>query len=197
MGFEGIGASVKRKEDHRFLSGRGNYVDDINRPGQLYAVTTNPREATGDGLAMALRAGVAVADVEFMQFHPTALHHPAMPRPLLSEALRGHGAVLRDAAGVGARPNRSRRRTPSSRSTPSRPNTPSRTRPKRRLSSPSCRISALRRPAARPIRPTLPPRRQLTPLHPSRPVAEPSARPGSARSRPWPRSPRPAHCLSS
>jgi L-aspartate oxidase len=48
---------------------------------------------------MALRAGVAVADVEFMQFHPTALHHPAMPRPLLSEALRGHGALLRDAKG--------------------------------------------------------------------------------------------------
>src|SRR3546814_17898720 len=48
---------------------------------------------------MALRAGVAVADVEFEQFHPTALHHPAMPRPLLSEALRGHGALLRDAKG--------------------------------------------------------------------------------------------------
>ena len=67
--------------------------------GQLFAVTTNPAEATGDGLAMALRAGVPVADVEFMQFHPTALHHPAMPRPLLSEALRGHGALLRDAGG--------------------------------------------------------------------------------------------------
>ncbi|HUR49413.1 MAG TPA: L-aspartate oxidase [Acidimicrobiales bacterium] len=67
--------------------------------GQLYAVTTNPRQATGDAAAMALRASVAIADVEFMQFHPTALHHPAMPRPLLSEALRGHGAVLRDAAG--------------------------------------------------------------------------------------------------
>jgi len=67
--------------------------------GQLYAVTTNPPGATGDGLAMALRAGVAVADLEFVQFHPTALHHPAMPRPLLSEALRGHGAVLRDAKG--------------------------------------------------------------------------------------------------
>lgn len=67
--------------------------------GQLFAVTTNPAEATGDGLAMALRAGVPVADVEFMQFHPTALHHPAMPRPLLSEALRGHGALLRDAEG--------------------------------------------------------------------------------------------------
>lgn len=67
--------------------------------GQLFAVTTNPPEATGDGLAMALRAGVPVADVEFFQFHPTALHHPAMPRPLLSEALRGHGALLRDAEG--------------------------------------------------------------------------------------------------
>ena len=67
--------------------------------GQLYAVTTNPLEATGDGSAMALRAGVAVADVEFVQFHPTALHHPLMPRPLLSEALRGHGALLRDTNG--------------------------------------------------------------------------------------------------
>jgi L-aspartate oxidase len=67
--------------------------------GQLFSVTTNPAEATADGLAMALRAGVPCADVEFMQFHPTALHHPAMPRPLLSEALRGHGALIRDAHG--------------------------------------------------------------------------------------------------
>lgn len=67
--------------------------------GQLFAVTTNPEQATGDGIAMALRAGVPVADVEFMQFHPTALHHPAMPRPLLSEALRGHGALIRDVYG--------------------------------------------------------------------------------------------------
>ncbi len=68
--------------------------------GQLFAVTTNPEVSTGDGIAMALRAGVAVADVEFMQFHPTAMAHPSMPRPLLSEALRGDGAVLRDEHGV-------------------------------------------------------------------------------------------------
>jgi L-aspartate oxidase len=68
--------------------------------GQCFAVTTNPSLSTGDGIAMARRAGVAIADVEFMQFHPTALHTPSMPRPLLSEALRGEGAVLRDEAGV-------------------------------------------------------------------------------------------------
>jgi L-aspartate oxidase len=68
--------------------------------GQLYSVTTNPGLSTGDGVAMALAAGAAVADVEFMQFHPTALHHPVMPRPLLSEALRGEGALLRDDRGV-------------------------------------------------------------------------------------------------
>ena len=67
--------------------------------GQLFAATTNPLESTGDGLAMALRAGVPCADIEFMQFHPTALYSPRMPRPLLSEALRGHGALIRDRAG--------------------------------------------------------------------------------------------------
>src|SRR5262245_27246412 len=68
--------------------------------GQCFAVTTNPALSTGDGVAMAMRAGAAVADLEFMQFHPTALHHPSMPRPLLSEALRGDGAILRDEHGV-------------------------------------------------------------------------------------------------
>ena len=67
--------------------------------GQLFAATTNPIQSTGDGLAMALRAGVACADIEFMQFHPTALLSPRMPRPLLSEALRGHGALIRDLDG--------------------------------------------------------------------------------------------------
>ena len=83
------GRPVEVRADHVVLATGG--------AGQLFAVTTNPPEATGDGVAMALRAGVPVADVEFVQFHPTALHHPAMPRPLLSEALRGHGALLRDA----------------------------------------------------------------------------------------------------
>lgn len=64
--------------------------------GELFAVSTNPAAATGDGIAMGLRAGAAVADLEFVQFHPTALHHGTSPRPLLSEALRGHGALIRD-----------------------------------------------------------------------------------------------------
>ncbi len=68
--------------------------------GQLFSVTTNPPEATADGLAMALRAEVPCADLEFVQFHPTALHGRATPKPLLSEALRGHGAVLRNHEGV-------------------------------------------------------------------------------------------------
>jgi L-aspartate oxidase len=68
--------------------------------GQCFAVTTNPMLSTGDGVALALKAGVACADLEFVQFHPTALHAPLMPRPLLSEALRGEGAALRDADGV-------------------------------------------------------------------------------------------------
>jgi L-aspartate oxidase len=68
--------------------------------GQCFAVTTNPALSTGDGIAMAMRAGATVGDLEFMQFHPTALHHPSMPRPLLSEALRGEGAILRDEQGV-------------------------------------------------------------------------------------------------
>jgi L-aspartate oxidase len=67
--------------------------------GQLYAVTTNPSICTGDGVAMALRAGAEVADIEFMQFHPTSLHLPETPRWLISEALRGEGAHLVDQAG--------------------------------------------------------------------------------------------------
>lgn len=67
--------------------------------GQLYTVTTNPEICTGDGVSMSLRAGAEVADVEFLQFHPTSLHLPESPRWLISEALRGEGAILVDHEG--------------------------------------------------------------------------------------------------
>lgn len=83
-------------------AGRGREVKLASRTvviatggiGHLYAVTTNPSEARGEGIGIAARAGAMMADMEFVQFHPTALNVDKDPAPLATEALRGHGAIL-------------------------------------------------------------------------------------------------------
>lgn len=88
------------RDGRRVLHLAGATVLATGGAGQLYLHTTNPPEVTADGLAMAARAGARLADLEFVQFHPTALAVDGGGRlPLLTEALRGEGAVLLDGAG--------------------------------------------------------------------------------------------------
>ncbi len=68
--------------------------------GQLFRFSTNPEVATGDGIALAFRAGAEIVDMEFFQFHPTALHLPGVTPFLVSEAVRGEGGILRNSDGL-------------------------------------------------------------------------------------------------
>jgi L-aspartate oxidase len=98
-GGECVGALLQRPGGGRlFLQGDATILCS-GGAGQLFRYTTNPEVATGDGIAIAYRAGAHIRDMEFIQFHPTALSYPGAPRFLISEAVRGEGAVLRNING--------------------------------------------------------------------------------------------------
>jgi L-aspartate oxidase len=93
-----VGAEFDEQGSIRHI-GAGATLVATGGAGQVFSETTNPSIATGDGVALAWEAGARVADLEFVQFHPTALAVPGAPRFLLSEALRGEGARLLNDAG--------------------------------------------------------------------------------------------------
>lgn len=93
------GVLVQKPDGHRVFVQAKAIILCSGGTGQLYRYTTNPEIATGDGIAMAYRAGAIIRDMEFIQFHPTSLCYPGAPRFLISEALRGEGAVLRNIRG--------------------------------------------------------------------------------------------------
>jgi L-aspartate oxidase len=94
-----VGAAYRDAQDQRLEMHAGATLLATGGAGQVFAQTTNPSVIAGDGMAMAFEAGAEVADLEFVQFHPTVLDVPGRPRFLLSEALRGEGARLLNAAG--------------------------------------------------------------------------------------------------
>ncbi len=94
-----VGATFLQDDGSVGMAGAPQVLLATGGAGQVYRETTNPAVATGDGVAMAYTAGARVADLEFVQFHPTALNVPGQPRFLLSEALRGEGARLLNDSG--------------------------------------------------------------------------------------------------
>jgi len=96
-----VGALVLKERDKKLVAVYARAVVlATGGLGQVYQRTTNPMVATGDGMAIAYRAGATMVDMEFVQFHPTSLFVPSAPQFLLSEAMRGEGALLVNKAGV-------------------------------------------------------------------------------------------------
>jgi L-aspartate oxidase len=90
---------LDERSGDRFIIAAKAVVLSTGGAGQIFSRTTNPPNATGDGMAMAFRAGAELQDMEFVQFHPTSLYLPSSPPFLLSEAMRGEGGQLRNNRG--------------------------------------------------------------------------------------------------